>query len=417
MKTYKAYLLLLMVSLLSMSCNRDLDVAPVLTFDGKANHTIAELLEYHPIGSLDSYDSIPKGVIISGIVVTSDEHGNIYKYLNIQDSTGGIQIKINNTALYHKYKVGQRVFVRCDGLVLGDYRRLPQLGWWANGAMEPIASNREANYIFRDGLPGTAPAPKVITSVSQIQSRDYNTLVKLEGATFNNGGDLTFSDPYASTSRTITLSGGGTVELRTSNYADFAQRLLPEGTGSIVGILTRYNNTNQLTIRSLDDLSNFGSDQVIYEADLSSNILENGWNTVRKAGSRNWEYIASSRRISITGADGEQNDSWLLSPALNLSSYQDVRLVINHRIPGNLGSNSHMKVYYSIASPSSPFNESDWTELAVSSYPAAFGNTVIDIPNTAVSNTNFRIAFRYNDNRNSNWTLAAITFQSYVSNK
>jgi len=159
-------IILTVIAAILAGCNLEPDVAPMPTFIGEANTTIAELLAMHEIGSEDSYDSIPMGsnIIISGYVTTSDEWGNNYKYINIEDETGGIQIKIDNKALYHKYAVGQRVYVKCDGLVLGDYRKLPQLGFWANGSMQAIPSFKAYLYLFPDGAPTGGFSPIEMTT-------------------------------------------------------------------------------------------------------------------------------------------------------------------------------------------------------------------------------------------------------------
>ena len=234
-------ILTVFAAILLAGCDLKQDVAPMPTFIGEANTTIAELLAMHTIGSEDSFDSIPIGsnIIICGYVTTSDEWGNNYKYINIEDSTGGIQIKIDNKALYNRYKVGERIYVKCDGLVLGDYRKLPQLGLWANGAMQPIPSFKTYLYIFPDGAPvGEYPAIDMTTipAANNIPSTMYNCRVRLIGATFVEGGMATFSDPGASTSHDIKMADGTTITMRTSNYATFANEILPVGTGDITGI-------------------------------------------------------------------------------------------------------------------------------------------------------------------------------------
>ena len=258
----KITIILILIAAILAGCDLKQDVAPMPTFVGEANTTIAELLAMHPIGSEDSYDSIPIGsnIIICGYVTTSDEWGNNYKYINIEDETGAIQIKINHTALYKKYQIGERIYVKCDGLVLGDYRKLPQLGLWANGAMQPIPSFKTYLYLFPDGAPTGGFNPIDMTTVpaaNDIPSTMYNRKVRLLGATFVEGGMATFSDPGAATSHDIKMSDGSTITLRTSNYATFAGKILPVGTGEITGILTRYNNYVQLVINSPDDLVGF----------------------------------------------------------------------------------------------------------------------------------------------------------------
>ncbi|MDR2979855.1 MAG: DUF5689 domain-containing protein [Bacteroidales bacterium] len=410
MKGYIAFLSIF--SLFILSCDKELDQAPVATYDGApATHTIAQLLEKHAVGASDSYDSVPKGVIISGIVVSSDEHGNCYKYITIQDSTAGIQIKINSTTLYHKYRIGQRVFVKCDGLVLGDYRKLHQLGWWANGSMEAIASNREANYIFRDGLSEAEPTPVEISAASQLSARLCNKLIKLTGATFVNGGTSTFSESYTSTSRNVNLNGGGTVILRTSNYADFAADILPDGTGSIVGILTRYNNDYQLTIRSLDDLDGFVMESEVFNESFTVDPFSNGWTNVTVTGSKSWRYISSQQKVDITGSTDEENNVWMISPAIDLRNHAAIHLSLTHRMPNDLGNAENAKLYYSTTA-SSTFSESDWTELPLNSYPTATATASVAIPDAAAGSANFKLAFRYHDQRASNWTIEKVVLTS-----
>jgi hypothetical protein len=72
-------------------------------------------------------DSIEDDIIIKGIVISSDQAGNIYKSLYIQDSTGGLNISLDKTNLYTIYKPGQKVYVKCKGLYLGAYGGVVQL--------------------------------------------------------------------------------------------------------------------------------------------------------------------------------------------------------------------------------------------------------------------------------------------------
>ena len=338
------------MALLFASCDLEPDVAPMPTFVGEANTTIAELLAMHTIGSEDSYDSIPVGsnIIICGYVSTSDEWGNNYKYINIEDETGGIQIKIDNKALYHKYSVGQRVYVKCDGLVLGDYRKLPQLGLWANGSMQPIPSFKAYLYIFPDGSPMGAPNPIVMTSIpkaNDIPSTMYNRRVVLEGATFVEGGIATFSDPGASTSHDIQMTDGTTITLRTSNYATFASDILPVGTGEITGILTRYNNYVQLVINSPADLVGFTTPverQTVFSVNYS-NAFNEGW---FQTGTGNpWQTMVNNNFSGFYVTPAANEDYYLISPAIHLGNTSEPELSFTHRSPQGYDPNTMMCFY------------------------------------------------------------------------
>lgn len=60
-------------------------------------------------------------LVIRGEVTSSDESGNVYRELYIQDATGAIDLKIGRSSSYDDYKPGQILYVNCQGLTLGEY--------------------------------------------------------------------------------------------------------------------------------------------------------------------------------------------------------------------------------------------------------------------------------------------------------
>ena len=408
---------LVALAVLITGCNLEPDVAPMPSFVGEANTTIAELLAMHTIGSEDSYDSIPVGsnIIICGYVSTSDEWGNNYKYINIEDETGGIQIKIDNKALYHRYRIGQRIYVKCDGLVLGDYRKLPQLGLWANGSMQPIPSFKTYLYIFPDGSPMGAPNPIVMTSIpaaNDIPAAMYNRRVILEGATFVEGGMATFSDPGASTSHDIKMSDGTTITLRTSNYATFATETLPVGTGEISGILTRYNNYVQLVINSPDDLVGFTvpvERQTVFSVNYA-NAFNEGW--IQTGTGNNWQTMVNNNFSGFYITQGANQDKYLISPAINLSSTDSPELSFTHRAPQGFDPNTMMCFY--TPNYTGDVNTTLWIPLDLS---AAAGQTTSNSFFTALSEgaqtSDFRLMFHIT-NAPSAWYLSDIKITGVV---
>ena len=404
------------MALLFAGCDLEPDVAPMPTFVGEANTTIAELLAMHTIRSEDSYDSIPVGsnIIICGYVSTSDEWGNNYKYINIEDATGGIQIKIDNKALYHKYSVGQRVYVKCDGLVLGDYRKLPQLGLWANGSMQPIPSFKAYLYIFPDGSPMGAPDPIVLTSIpaaNDIPATMYNRRVILEGATFVEGGIATFSDPGASTSHDIKMTDGSTITLRTSNYATFASDILPVGTGEITGILTRYNNYVQLVINSPRDLVGFSlpvERQTVFSVNYS-NAFNEGWT---QSGNGNpWQTMVNNNFSGFFVNPAANEDYYLISPAINLSNTDSPELSFTHRAPQGFDPNTMMCFY---TPDYTGVSSSLWIPLPLSASNGITTsvNELFALPEGAQT-SNFRLMFHIT-NAPSSWYLSDIKITGVV---
>ena len=410
MKHIHSILTVIIAAAMFAGCNLDPDVAPIPTYDGKANTTIAEFLAMHEIGSTDSYSHIPEDaedIIISGIITTSDKHGNCYKYINIEDETGAIQIKINSSTLYNKYRLGQRVFVKCNGLDLGDYRKLPQLGMWANDKIEPIPSGKAHLYLFPDG-PCQPVIPTVtmttIPSADAIPFTNYNRLVKLEGATFVEGGIATYCDPYAATSHDIKMADGTTITMRTSNYADFYNEKLPTGTGTVIGILTRYNNYVQIVIRDLDDVQGFinpAQSVNVFSVSDYNNAFNQGWLNVT-SGSE-WTTLVNSSFAGFMINATTQTDSWLISPKINLAETMDNVLSFSHRAP-NAGNNS-MKCYYT-TNYTGDVNSTNWVEIPIGNFNSSMLDFNYNIPESAQSNE-FRIAYRYTGN-GSTWAITNI---------
>ena len=413
----KISIIVIAIAAILTGCNLDPDVAPMPTFVGEANTTIAELLAMHTIGSEDSYDSIPVGsnIIICGYVTTSDEWGNNYKYLNIEDETGGIQIKIDNKALYHKYRVGQKLYVKCDGLVLGDYRKLPQLGLWANGSMQAIPSFKTYLYLFPDGSPMGAPNPIVMTSIpsaNEIPSTMYNRRVILQGATFVEGGLATFSDPGAATSHDIKMADGTTVTLRTSNYATFASELLPVGTGEISGILTRYNNYVQIVINSPADLVGFTvplERRTVFSVNYA-NAFNEGW--IQTGSGNPWQTLVNSSFSGFFVNPSADEDHYLISPAINLSSTESPELSFTHRAPQGFDPSTMMCFY--TPEYTGDVNTTLWIPLPLtaSNGVTTSVNELFALPEGAQT-SNFRLMFHIT-NAASSWYLSDIKITGLV---
>jgi len=108
-------LLLLGIATYFAACVKgDFDEPPVYIpkVDFNSNTTIAALKS-----SYKSLKQIEEDIIIQGIVVGNDESGNLFKKLIIQDSTAGIELALDKTNLYNEFKLGQRVFVKCKGML------------------------------------------------------------------------------------------------------------------------------------------------------------------------------------------------------------------------------------------------------------------------------------------------------------
>ena len=156
--------------------NGDFDEPPIYlpSVDFESNTTIAALKT-----SYTSFKLIEDSIIIQGIVVANDESGNLYKKIIIQDSTAGIELALDKTSLYNEFKLGQRIFVKCKGMYIGDYNNLIQLGYLFEGAIGRLPEVFISEHLFRDSLPGTVPEAQV-TELTGLNSFLISKLVKFE---------------------------------------------------------------------------------------------------------------------------------------------------------------------------------------------------------------------------------------------
>ncbi len=413
----KSNVVILMAAVLFLfaSCRRELDVAPVAVYDGQATHTIAQLLTYHVPGSIDSYDTLPHDMVIQGTVISSDQEGNCYKYITIDDGTAGIQVKINSNPLYNNFPLGQHVYIKCDGLVLGDYRKLLQLGWWENDGMQGISSNKLYKYIFKDGLPGPNPEPSIeLTSANQLQDNMYSRLVRLKNVRFEDPGQLfasgTSSDQQ---SRIIKFEDGTSIILYTSYYANFASQATPRGKFDMVALLGRNNAKNQVVIRSLKDIGIAVSEDILCSMDIHSNPLENGWITQAIEGNP-WTYIPGNAVRVVSGAGN--TDSWLVTPAINTSAYNNLTISFTHGLIGT----ANCQVCYSTDYTGGDVANANWIPLDGISYNTVQLVSTVTIPANALNSSNLRIGFRYRDmagsqgKANSQWIISSFEAVSIV---
>lgn len=212
------------------------------------NTTIAELKALYTTGLLQ----IAGDVVIEAVVVGDDQTGNIYKTLYIADQTGGITFKINKAKIFQTHPVGTKVVVNCKDMYLGTYGNLIQLGGIYNGGIGQLPESDFNSKVFITAT--NLPVEPATTTLTTLTDAMLGTLIKLENVHFETPGQ-----PYASpttnyTQRKLIDANNKTIIVYTSKYATFASTPLPSGTGTVVAILSKYNTSYQLILRSTADV-------------------------------------------------------------------------------------------------------------------------------------------------------------------
>lgn len=250
---------LILASLLLISCDRDYDSPPFNepVYNGKANINIQKLKELYESTAQGTPTLIETAYVLKAYVTSDDEAGNVYKQLYIQDETGGINIGIEANSLYTTYVVGQEVFIELHGLAMVKYGGELQIGYIGTNANR-IAEDFSKTKIFKNGWPDKSKATPKVVKINELTANMVNTLVQIDDIYFVNGGVGTFTVNDATTNQAIKDGNDNSVNVRTSSYSSFAKDTLPKGSGTIIGLLGRYNGEWQFTIRSKSDLVNFG---------------------------------------------------------------------------------------------------------------------------------------------------------------
>ena len=217
--------------------------------------TISALKAMHTIGGDGT--PIPAGIVVKGIVVSDDNAGSFFKEMVIQDPSGGVLIRINRGDLSTIFRQGKQVFVMCDGLNIGDYNGLIQIGYPAAGEnIDRIPDTEIETHIIEGEFIGEIVPNKV--SLSDINPSLYSTLIEIQEAEFEDGligSTLGIPNGGGTQNRTVEDCGGDEITLRASDFADFAGAPIPSGGGTITGVLSVFGTTNQLTIRDFDDIA------------------------------------------------------------------------------------------------------------------------------------------------------------------
>lgn len=204
--------------------------------------------------------------IVEGYVSSTDETGNIYKTIFIQDKaenpTQGFVISVDMVSTYTKFPQGSKVYIKLAGLALGTYGGVVQLGVkdpaGTTTSVLRIPEKLVSSKIFRSCAVRENIVPKIMTCSQMISANDrfIGCLIQVNNAEFDSRVLCTnFAPNGVTVDRMIKDASTTTARIvRNSGYASFANQILPSGNGKFVGIYSKYSSTYQLYINKVSDL-------------------------------------------------------------------------------------------------------------------------------------------------------------------
>lgn len=296
---------------------------------------------------------ITDDLVIGARVVANDESGNYYKTIVIQDEEGGIEMKINDYDLFNAFPLGQEIFIKCKDLYLDTYGGVIQLGsiyesggQWLFGGIQPAVLG---NYVVF----GTSvePVQPTLVNIGGLNDSKLGMLIQMDEVQFVEAElGTTWADPvnHYSVNHTLENCDATTIVVRTSGYADFAGENLPEGNGTIVGILSAYNGDFQLYVRQLADVALTGErcetggggggggdpvtsiDEGFDTQSPDVNINIEGWLNEATEGSRYWrgKTFSGNTYAQATAYQSldPSNVTWLITPPIALDQINNPKL-------------------------------------------------------------------------------------------
>ncbi|MGI9530109.1 DUF5689 domain-containing protein [Lutimonas sp.] len=307
-------------------------------------------------------------IIFSAYVISSDEAGNFFKTLIVQDKPEnplhGLEVRIDLKSYYSKYNFGRKLLINVSGLSIQKVNEKYILGYLLKGEIDEIPSPLLDSFIYK--------SEKTETIVPfSVELKDYskgmiNTFIELRDVQFaHNELNKTFSSEVYDT-----YNGERIIEqcealerttLFTSVYAKFKTRLLPEDSFHIRAVLTRdyYSGDIHLMLNHLLDIEesvqprcdpsffNCDGEQEIKEGKVvyyenfdalksTADLVKLGWKNLnvnfgnskfRKRSSNENTYV----QVTAYNSDEYVMDAWLISPELSVPLEKNVSLSFDSR--------------------------------------------------------------------------------------
>lgn len=398
----------------------------------------AQPLDYSNDESIYTFPTDGSVIFVEGYVVSSDEGGNYFEELIIQDApsnpTFGLRVLVDVNPLFVRYEVGRKIFVKLNGLSVAISNGVVTVGPVDGDRIGKIAASQENDFIIRDTEVATiTPLP---LTISEFTEEKTNLMIELQDVQFSStelgksfaaeqedqfdGERFLDSCGTSSTDPCEALLGGGKSIVSTSTFSDFKGLTLPSGRGNMIAILSRnfFGENFNIVINSPEDID-FNSTErcgfscdgdtstvfTVFEEDFQSITNESqldtmGWTNVNICGG-NERYERSSfsgdiyMKISAFGTGETTLGAWLVTPAINLDSTTQEEL--SFEISSNFETGTALTVLIT-ENFTGDITTTDWTNLNIA-VPVGdddgFGSFEAFTANISCLSGDVHVAFQY----------------------
>ena len=391
--TFYCFLFLTVFTAVFFGCANDATEIPKLRCtqpDFALNKTVAEIrIKAGAIVTQYTYDDI-----IEAYVVSSDENGNFFKAISLQTlgttttPAVGFSVPVDASNTYIDFRIGNKVYVKLKNQYTDiNYGSLRIGGIYVNsyneGAVGRLSQNDYKNVLHASCTTlGEDVLVRRLTIPDVVSDANLNTLVELSDVQFTEVaiGRHYFEEANnvgGATNWSLIDKFGNQILFRTSSYANFAQKMVPAGSGTVRGVLTKFGSDYQLLARSEKDVAMTAPSSVpFFSQDFQAvvdktNLSLPGWTNIAQSGRTFWKGTVYSgngyAEFNTTGAKVLSNIAWLISPKIDMDTHTNEILTFRtaqHHLDVDSSLNS-LEVFVSTNFDGLNVTKAMWTPLKV----------------------------------------------------
>lgn len=402
--------------ILLASCKREYDSPPERILPVGNVLTIEELRNLYQ-GEPVRFDT---AFSVYAVVTADESSGNLYRNIHVQDQTGAIVLRLNTPGGIYE---GDSVRIYLPGTILSPYQGMMQLD-----------SVDVDNNIIKQATQVFVP-PIEINSLSEITPDIQGYLVKVNNVEFAEYElGQTFADAVNQNTenRDLVDCNNNSVLVRTSGFANFANEPLPGGNGSMIAVISQFNDDMQLYIRRFSEVQlngercdgSSGGGECEYDIepqlgvsqDFSSVTVDNSdfsdplWLNINEQGDRFWrgrefsgDKYARATGFSGTGVSVPPTEIWLITPPVIATSspamnFRSAQAFWSH------DADEPFRVYISNDFDGCDISAANWTEITNFNKPTSSNSNYQWVQSGDISLTqylpqgyegSYHIGFRY----------------------
>jgi hypothetical protein len=200
---------------------------------------------------------------IEAYVTSSDEGGNFFKSISMIATDGGVgfSVPVDSYNLYNRFEPGRKVYIKMDNRFYNVQNNSTVIGSSFNGGVGRISGVEYQDIILRScEKVNEDEIVNNITITQALNNANLNKLIEFDNVQFTDASlgktyfDESLPSPGGATNHEITDEFGNKIIVRVSSFATFSSNAIPEGSGKIRGVLTKFGSTFQFMVRTLNDV-------------------------------------------------------------------------------------------------------------------------------------------------------------------